>query len=262
MTDSAFLKIDGAAKRIHELDELIRETRPFRYVVETNTNAGERTLRPKANEAIVARGGLICGEILHNLRSALDHAYFEIISPHCTSDKERRQLQFPFTERADRLGEIMKNRYAHRGGTGFCSALRNLRPYGENGGNNLLYLIDELNIVDKHKLLIPTTDYKVLSDKVIRQSIPDFPMNFRIGNAGFTNCKFNWRVSNLPGRSELGSILPPSLCIYQRELDFPVDVVFKIGPLGSHRPMIATLNKLVDTARETIKFMRDGAATY
>ena len=42
ISDSAFLKIARAEKRIAELDELLKQKRPFGYFVETNTSTGER----------------------------------------------------------------------------------------------------------------------------------------------------------------------------------------------------------------------------
>jgi hypothetical protein len=74
MADSAFLKIDRAAKHIEELNELVHQTRPFGYIIETNTETGQRSAFPTKNEAVIDAMALIIGDVVHNLRSALDHA--------------------------------------------------------------------------------------------------------------------------------------------------------------------------------------------
>src|SRR5260370_25078399 len=84
--DSASLKIERATKHIEELNELLRKTRPFSYTIETNAKTGERSAFPKRNEAAINAVALIIGDIVHNLRSALDHAYWVIL---CGTERQR-----------------------------------------------------------------------------------------------------------------------------------------------------------------------------
>ena len=112
---SANLKVERAAEHIAELNKLLHKQPPFLYVIETDIHANLRTLRPKQNETVVERAALICGDVLHNLRSSLDQAYWEIVSPH-VSEPERRKVQFPFCREANRLGEVIKGRLGDRAG--------------------------------------------------------------------------------------------------------------------------------------------------
>lgn len=260
MTDSAFLKIDRAAKHVTELSELFRKARPFVFVIESNTETKKRILRPKKNKAVINDAGLIAGDVVHNLRAALDHAYWHIVSPHCITADTQRKIQFPFAGKTDRLAEAIQQRLAQYAGTGFYCGMLNLRPHGEPGGNDLLYLINKMDIIDKHRLLIPTDDHVRLTSDIVRQFAPGFPFQINSGTS-FSNCTFEWPLMAVKPE-ELGNIKIPTFHIFERELDIPFDVVFRVGTLENVRPVIPTLNALVDTARQTIRLMIEAAASY
>jgi hypothetical protein len=103
MSDSPSLKIDQAEERITELNELFQKKRPFGYFVETNTQTGERATFAKRDRIVVSKAAVICGKIVHHLRSALDHAYWDIVSPFANTDQERKRVQFPFCQSAGRI---------------------------------------------------------------------------------------------------------------------------------------------------------------
>lgn len=271
MADSALLKVDRASKHIDELNELLGKMRPFSYVIETDTKTGNRSAFPKKNEAVIDAMALIIGDVVHNLRSALDHAFWKIvcgtererffsISKRRLTDRQETAVQFPFAKEANALDRAIQQRFAHYMGTGFYCALRQLRPHGPPGGNDLLYLIHEMDIIDKHKLLVPTGDYTKGLTTMIRQVAPDFP--YAMDSAGFFNATFSWVARNILPDDQLGTAKPSAGHIFERELDIPVGIILHIGTQGPLRPLITTLNKLVDTSRETIRLMREGAASY
>jgi hypothetical protein len=184
--------------------------------------------------------------------SALDHAYWDIVSPFATTDRERRQIQFPFCEDPVRLEEAIKNALADRVAANFEAALKGLRPHGQPGGNKLLYLIHEFNILDKHRLLIPTGDYTRISSEIIRRQVPDFPGGIVAdGHFGQNRRDMVWRVQrmNRLKAADTSGIL-------EQELDVPVEIVFAISSLRNQRPMVPTLNALVDVAKESINLIR------
>lgn len=256
MADSAALKIHRASEHINELNVLFQKMRPFTYVLETNTKTGQRATFAKRSETTIEKAAVICGDIVHNLRAALDHAYWEIVSPVATTDKERRNLQFPFSETEARLDEAVKTRLADRVSPTFYQALLDLKPHGEPGGNEFLALIHKLDIIDKHKLLVPTGDYTRLSSEMLIKQVPDFPR-------GLDNCGFgqNHRdvVWNIPpmNREERRSAKIPDSGILEQELNVPVDIVFTLEGSISLRPVIPTLHRLIDVADATVRIMRN-----
>jgi hypothetical protein len=129
--DEAMLKIQRAAKRIDEFNALLHEKRPFRYVVETDTQSRHRSILAKKNHAVVDDAALIAGDAAHNLRSALDYAYSAIVTPYASTPNEKRAIQFPFCQEAARLDEAVKNRLANRVSDRFFSAIMGLKSYHE-----------------------------------------------------------------------------------------------------------------------------------
>jgi hypothetical protein len=259
MADSASLKIGQAAKHVADLSELFRKNRPFSYCIETNTQTGQRATFAKKNEPIVNAAALICGDVVHNLRTALDHAYWLIVSPRVTTKRDQGLIQFPFSKTEARLRVAIQNRIAHWAGMGLYCAINRLKPHGDKGGNELLYFIHDADLIDKHRLLIPTANYTSLSSDEIRRQVPDFPVvNLQNVGMGGGYRDVVWTNRSVP-TDQLGIVKPPTINIFERELEVPVEIVFNVAPLGNLRPVIPTLNKMVDTARQTIKIIREAA---
>lgn len=259
--DSAILKVERAAERILEVSKILREDRPFSYVVETDTMARERATCAKKNEAAVDRISLTAGEALQHLSSALDYAYWAIVSPYASTPREAKATQFPFSERADRLSEAVKNRLANRVSDRFFDAIISLRPHGEEGGNSLLYLIHSLNAPEKHRDLTPMAHYTALDTVLTRKQVPDFPPELGgIAHMIDVGKDVVWPFRFTAGM-DLGRVVPPTTCVFEKEIDIPVQIVFPIRALNGAAPVVPTLNKLVDVAKETIGVMREAAAS-
>ena len=65
---------------------------------------------------------------------------------------------------------------------GFVSALFGLKPYKKPRGNDLLYALHELDIRDKHKLLIEAkSDVTILYEELLRE-VADWPFPRVKGN--------------------------------------------------------------------------------
>lgn len=257
MTDSALSKIDRAAKHIDELNEVLSEKRPFRYVVETDAHASQRSILAKRNPAVISEVTNVAADIVHNLRTALDHAYWEIVSPFAKTKREEKNVQFPFSETAARLEEAVKNRYANRVSASFFQALMDLKPHGEPGGNELLYLVHKLDAVDKHKFPIPTADYKTMLASDIRAQVPDFPTAF----TGTIGCGGNgrdvlWGYGYWIPQDWIGKALPDTPHIFEKEIDVPVEIVLRVLFDYQPAPLVPTLYKLADVTRDTIEIIR------
>jgi hypothetical protein len=114
-----------------------------------------------------------------------------------------------------------------------------------------------LDAVDKHKFPIPSGDYTRLNTASLRKEIPDFPTAFG-GTLTFGSNRrdVRWRVSEID-RSALGDVVVPNTHLFEKKLNVPVDIVFKITPDGQARLFIPTLYKLGDVVRETIRIIRE-----
>lgn len=95
--DSAYLKVKRAEKHQRELADMFNRRKPFGYYLETNCKTGERATFAKRNEEVASEADIVIGDVIHNLRAALDHAYWSCTEMYAKSDRERRSIQFPIT---------------------------------------------------------------------------------------------------------------------------------------------------------------------
>jgi hypothetical protein len=82
MFDSARMKVRRAQGHIDDLkfafDRFI-ETHPHTFVFDTDTETNTRSVEVRFGEAIPPEFSLILGDAIHNLRTSLDHAAWELI---------------------------------------------------------------------------------------------------------------------------------------------------------------------------------------
>jgi hypothetical protein len=251
---SAFLKLDNASEHIQKVNKILKEDRPFTYVLETDIQTSRRATFAKRDEAVIDKLALACGDAAHNLRSALDHAYSQIVLPFATTAGEKKAVQFPFCAGPQSLTEAVKNRLAHRVSQTFFDAIIALKPHGEPGGNKLLYLIEKMDIPDKHTDLTPMADYKTLSQEILRRQIPDFPKG--VNNLGFGGFRrdISWPFTSVDMDS-VGRIVPPTTCVFEKELDVPVEIVFQIAAAKYQGPVIPTLNQILDVTKGVLTIL-------
>jgi len=116
----------------------------------------------------------------------------------------------------------------------------------------MLCLIDGMDVPDKHRTLTPVGDYTKISSEIIRRQVPDFPGGISGSSFGGNYRDIGWRNTSV-----IRPVTPPMSEIVETKIDIPVDVVFVITKPDFCGPVIPTLHKLVDTARETIAIIRD-----
>lgn len=250
MVDSAQLKLDRAMQRIRELDKFLDEQRPFRYILETNHQTGQRATYAKCDEAVAGECALLCGEVLQNLRSALDFAYWAIVSPFATTPSESKSIQFPFSRTSARLEAAVRSRFADRVGDRFFAAVVDLKPHGEVGGNRLLYLIDELNVPEKHRELTPILDHKYIDCAILVRQVSDLPVKSGRISMGGNHRDITWSFAK-----PLGAIGR----IFEQEIDYPLSIVFPISLLNRNEPVITMLTDMFHTAHKSISIIRSAA---
>lgn len=95
---------------------------------------------------------LLVGDAIHNLRSALDILVCDLAR---INGKSTKSLKFPFAESEDALKDaIKKSNHRNRIGDKATDAIEALRPF--KGGNLLLRGLHEMDLADKHRLILPT----------------------------------------------------------------------------------------------------------
>lgn len=106
----------------------------------------------------------LAGDIIHNLRSALDHLAYQLalIGSPSLSEPELKQIEFPIADsftkyEAIKIGKVKGMRPEAVG------AIDALKPY--RTGNDALWRIHQLDIIDKHRTLFTVAqDFLFTSD--------------------------------------------------------------------------------------------------
>ena len=92
----------------------------------------------------------IVGDALHNMRSALDHLVYQLI---LTAGKNpTRKAAFPIADGAAEYGSPFFRRKIDSMRKDAIDAIDALKPY--KGGNDTLWRLNQLNNIDKHRLLV------------------------------------------------------------------------------------------------------------
>lgn len=148
------LKVKRAKQHISELDREItafRKLRPYRLVVEGDGNPPTRhALVKRIREPMPDSVPLLIGDAIHNLRSALDHVICDAIRLRGGTIDQNTQFPMP---KGDNLEGAIEHRGIDQAGPEVVEIVRGLKP--NKAGNPDLRLIHDLDIDDKHKLLLP-----------------------------------------------------------------------------------------------------------
>ena len=145
-------KIERAKEHVRNLDSETRsfiEGSGYTVVINDEPKTGDRVFTVKVSSEPSLRWGIIVGDVMHNLRSSLDHLAWQLVI--ANKGKPGKWTGFPIMEsleefEAKGLGKIKG------ASTEAMRLVESLEPY--KGGNNALYALHRLNITDKHRLLI------------------------------------------------------------------------------------------------------------
>jgi hypothetical protein len=154
-------KVERANKHILDLNELLNTfTKSDFYSVSVKKNKGsnylffdiDRTGFPGTDAA------LITGDAIHNLKSALDLLYYQAVE--AATGSTESYTRFPIRDTRENLETALNGGLKKKATTDnphpglICDLLMDIvKPY--TAGNYPLWALHELNIRDKHQLLIP-----------------------------------------------------------------------------------------------------------
>jgi len=133
------------------------ERRPFDLTGERNDEIGGCQWRVRVHEELPAHLSLIVGDALHNLRAALDLLVVDVARMrHGIDEADLKRVYFPVAADREKFAtdrEIRKTlALLHPAATKLIQAIE---PYHQGEGELILKL-HRLDILDKHRLLVPT----------------------------------------------------------------------------------------------------------
>lgn len=144
----------------------------LRAYVEPET--GDHVLRAKINEALDPRWALVVGDAVHNLRSALDHIAYQLAldgyeahnAGRAIPRAHQRRIMFPIVAVSNDSRMTVEKFYAQgiKGQLRYIAddsrdAIEALQPYKRRPSDpcsDPLWVVNELDVIDKHRKLNPT----------------------------------------------------------------------------------------------------------
>jgi hypothetical protein len=156
---SCRIKVDRANLHFNELTEATRKfTARWTHQIysDEESEPSIKIYRIRILEDIPAEWSGFIGDIIHNLRSALDCLAAELIIKFhpAAGEPELRDTYFPIAREPSDLNRGRRSRFLNRVGPRVERLVRRLQPYREGKGH-VLWQIDALDIADKHRRIIP-----------------------------------------------------------------------------------------------------------
>jgi hypothetical protein len=154
---SSSLKMNRALDHIRELEDLIESWRrldSYRVSIGKEEHTRQNVLRFIVTKSLPEDVALIIGDAIHNLRTALDHAAYELLCLSRASKKDLDQTYFPFEGDRARLEASRKFKTIQTNNPKIAATILDIiRPY--KGGNDTLWNLNKVDNHDKHRLLVP-----------------------------------------------------------------------------------------------------------
>ena len=152
--DLVRLKIERANKHIRELQAAIlafNATNPHEVSAKRDPQTRKLIYYVLKAEPVPVEIAMIAGDILHNLRSALDHLAYQLFMVGTRGVGDPKHVYFPIFDDAAKykagVGGKVKGMRQDA-----IDAIDAIKPY--KGGNDTLWRLHKLDNFDKHRLLI------------------------------------------------------------------------------------------------------------
>jgi hypothetical protein len=190
--DDARLKIDRAGNHISELDTIVRSL-PERYssTIESDPQGRGNSIRyylPNSAQ-LNATVALILGDAIHALRTSLDYAWF-IAS---NGEERGKYCKFPVCNSAKELdGRLQGAKLDITHPSLFERMRTKIQPTRDQNWH--LWALHELDIIDKHRLLLPIVRAGSISGLAVEDE-----QGIEIGSTGtIASYEDSFRVAFLP----------------------------------------------------------------
>jgi hypothetical protein len=128
------------------------DPKPYAFSVNENLETGEVKLQVIQIAEPPAEIGLLTGDVVHNLRSALDHLAYQLVFVGTKGNGPFRNTYFPISDTAKKY-ETFKRGKVKGMSKRAKEAIDRAQPYNRGIGH-LLWVLDKLDIADKHHALI------------------------------------------------------------------------------------------------------------
>jgi hypothetical protein len=233
-------KIERAKHHLHDL-EIARDrffnSDPYQINCENDLQTGHNIYRIFDIQTPPAEIGLIAGDLIHNLRSALDHLAFQLV--YANGSTHSKQTSFPIWDSASEY-------YAQRARrlTGMAQAAIDAidasEPY-QGGKGAGFWVLHYLDIADKHRALLTP----VMNVTDARFTIPGYWERSYTGVGGVSFPKFGKPLKD-------GDVVATREAAKDKDMNLTVDVAFTEPAVIEGRSVIKTVRLLLELVDKLI----------
>jgi hypothetical protein len=164
------LKVKRAKEHFRQIEAEIKTfnaSKPYRIMVEEEPQSGDQLYRVKIKKQPPPMWATIIGDIVHNLRSALDLLVNDAVR--ANGNTPNRYTGFPVYKSADAFEAGFSGKV--RGvSTKAIETIKSLKPYKD--GNEALWHIHCLDITDKHRLILSVGSAYRNFNVVLKMRVP------------------------------------------------------------------------------------------
>ena len=249
---SARLKIEWADQKIGdllmEIGSFLRRE-PYKAIRhEKSEPEGWVEWRAEVREQPPSQIGLIVGDIIHNLRSSLDHIVWELVERGGArlTESERRKLGFPIYDCSEKF-EAELQRKVKGASQAAVDFIKNTKPY--KGGNEPLWWLDELDVRDKHRVLLAVGSAVTLNEVHV---VWDHPAVKPHTVAPFGDTDFGKPIYPLVDGTKLcamGPAIRPDGAKVYVNAEFSFDVAFGEPGVAEGEPILPTVHNLMQVTK-------------
>lgn len=241
--DYVNVKIERAKKHIHDLDDLFgayNKSGPYRTFPEEEPQTGDIVFRIEIKRTLPLSCFAAIGDAVQNLRSALDYLAYQLVL--AQGRAPTKGTAFPVFRGPAAEYKAFSKRKVKGMSQAAQDRIELLQPY--HGRCDALWVIDELNNIDKHRLLLPlgTAHTDVILD--YRDMFPNVrePMLYTVLPSGPS---FAERSFPLKNGAEIYRVLARHRDTYiNQKPQFTLTVTLGEPEIVKGKPIIPTLLEL------------------
>jgi hypothetical protein len=154
LLEGSRLKVERSKKHVQDLNIALKaffDTNPYEFLCKRDPETRQPVYYLNRVEETPPNIAVIAGDVIQSLRSALDHLAYQLVLSGTGKPGPFRYVSFPIFDSPDEY-ETKKSRRIKGMRPGAVKAIDAVKPY--KGGNDLLWRLDHLNRIDKHRLLL------------------------------------------------------------------------------------------------------------
>lgn len=247
-TDSARLKYDRAVKHIGELQSVLlkfKATKPYEIGTLRKPDAPKLLFYFLAKaDPIPDDVALVSGDVLHNLRSALDHLAGQLV--YAAGNTPDTNTAFPISECAAKY-EAESERKVKLMRPDAIEAISKVEPY-KGGRGEALWRLHKLDNIDKHNLIF-TMFANVTAIDALAHLARFIPQLQPLADAGIV------LRPNKSGPLQEGSILWTTIDTgeVEHDLKFSIEVSFGEPEVCEGEAVLITVKRFADIVDNLLK---------